>query len=229
MLSSLIMTTTSILVADADPLQQRLLDMLLSVDAFDVVVVGSGAEALAHLREHTPDAVVLATDLPDVAGAVICRKLKTVKRLARVPVVVVAPEPEPGSALPEALRREVREAGADLLLQRPLGDKNLRERIQRLLAAARSGAGAPPDAVNTTAALDGLLFNGGDDARTIIPTVHGGQPASELGGLRAEVARLRHENEALKARLAKVKDRNKTLQHELDEARKPRGLFGRRG
>lgn len=228
MLSSLIMTTNSILVADADPLQQRLLDMLLSIDAFDVMVVGSGAEALAHLREHTPDAVVLAMDLPDVAGAVICRKLKTVKRLARVPVVLVAPEPEAGSALPEALRREVREAGADLLLQRPLGDKNLRERVQRLLAVARSGSAATPDAVNTTAVLDGLLFNG-SDAGTITPNVHGGMPASELGGLRAEVARLRHENEALKARLAKVKDRNKTLQRELDEARKPRGLFGRRG
>ena len=228
MLWSLIMMTTSILVADADPLQQRLLDMLLSVDAFDLVVVGSGAEALAHLRGHTPDAVVLATDLPDVAGTVICRKLKTVKRLARVPVVLVAPGPDAGRALPEALRRDVREAGADLLLQRPLGDKNLRERIERLLVAARSNSAPTPNAVNTTAILDGALFNGGD-TNTFAPTVHSGMPASELGGLRAEVARLRHENEALKARLAKVKERNKALQNELEEARKPRGLFGRRG
>ena len=222
------MMTTSILVADADPLQQRLLDMLLSVDAFGLVVVGSGAEALAHLRGHTPDAVVLATDLPDVAGTVICRKLKTVKRLARVPVVLVAPEPDSGRALPEALRRDVREAGADLLLQRPLGDKNLRERIERLLVAARSSSAPTPNAVNTSAVLDAALFDGGD-TNTFSPTVYGGMPASELGGLRAEVARLRHENEALKARLAKVKERNKTLQHELEEARKPRGLFGRRG
>jgi len=228
-LSSVIMTTTSILVADADPLQQRLLDMLLSVDAFDLVVVGSGAEALAHLREHTPDAVVLATDLPDLAGTVICRKLKTVKRLARVPVVLVAPEPESGHALSEALRRDVREAGADLLLQRPLGDKNLRDRLQRLLVAAQSGTGPTPNAVNTTAVLDGLLADGGGDPNAITPNLPGIVPASELGGLRAEVARLRHENEALKARLAKVKERNKALQHELDEARKPRGLFGRRG
>lgn len=220
------MATTSILVADADPLQQRLLDMLLSVDAFDLVVVGSGAEALAHLREHTPDAAVLATDLPDVAGTVICRKLKTVKRLARVPVVLVAPEPEFGHALSEELRRAVREAGADLLLQRPLGDKNLRERIQRLLAAAHSGTAPAPNAVNTTAVLDDLLGAGVDATAN---STAGQGAASELGALRVEVARLRQENEVLKARLAKTKERNETLQHELDEARKPRGLFGRRG
>ncbi len=225
MLSSLIMTTTSILVADADPLQRQLFDMLLSVDAFDVVVVDSGAEALSYLREHTPHAVVLATDLPDVTGTVICRKLKTVKRLAHVPVVLVAPEPDAGSPLSEALRRDARQAGADLLLQRPLGDKNLRERIQRLLTSPPAfplGGGSP--------GTEGSFF-GSSDPQALTPTLdpRGGTPASELGGLRAEVARLRHENEALKARLAKVKDRNKVLQQELEEARKPRGLFGRRG
>jgi two-component system, OmpR family, response regulator len=220
------MVTSSLLVADADALQRQLFDMILSVDAFDVTMVGSGAEALAHLREHTPSAVILAIDLPDVPGTVICRKLKTVKRLSRVPVVLVAPEPEPGKTLTDALRRDVREAGADLLLQKPLGDKNLRERLQRLLAAP------PPERPSkrslTTSSPDGARVAGGG-SQALTPSLGGVQPASELGGLRAEVARLRHENEALKARLVKVKELNKALQNELEEARKPRGLFGRRG
>ena len=222
MLSSLIMTNTSILVADADPLQRQLFDMLLGVDAFDVVIVASGAEALSHLREHTPDAVVLATDLPDVEATVICRKLKTVRRLARVPVVLVAPEPDAGSPLAETLRREARQAGADLLLQRPLGDKNLRERVQRLLISPTvfDSGELPP--------LDGLPLSGGAQGGAGAHHL-AGTPASELGGLRAEVARLRQENGALKARLTKVKERNKVLQQELEEARRPRGLFGRRG
>ncbi len=221
------MATSSVLVADADPLQQQLFDMILGVDAFDLVVVGSGADALAHLRQHTPDAVVLATDLPDVSGNVICQKLKTVKRLAHVPVVLVAPEPEQGSSLPDATRKEARQAGADLLLQKPLGDKNLRERVQRLLNSPRNDTGLSPAAVNTTAILEGAPLHGFDpNDGSPLP-----QPgaATELGGLRAEVARLRHENDAMKTRLAKVKERVKTLQAELDEARKPRGLFGRRG
>lgn len=221
------MATTSILAADADPLQRQLLDMLLGLDTFDVVLVSSGAEALAHLRSHTPDAVVLATDLPDVAGSVICRKVKSVKRLADVRVVLVAPEPDPGSTLSEALRREAREASADLLLQKPLGDKNLRERVQRLLETPAGALGVGAAGGNDV--LEAALSPGADP-HALTPMLGDGTPAaSELGGLRAEVARLRHENEALKARLAKVKERAQVLQAELDQARKPRGLFGRRG
>ena len=220
------MATTSILAADADPLQRHLLDMLLGLGTFDVAVVGSGAEALAHLRGNTPDAAVLAMDLPDITGSVICRKVKSVKRLADVRLVLVAPEPKPGSTLSEALRREAREAGADLLLQRPLGDKNLRERVQRLLEVPSRTLGS--GAVGGNDVLDGALVPGADP-KVLTPMLGSGAPfASELGWLRAEVARLRHENAALTARLTKAKERNEVLQAELDDARRPRGLFSRR-
>ena len=217
------MSTSTVLVADADPLQRQLLDMLLSVESFDVTMVASGEEALAHLRSHTPDAVLLAMDLPDVGGSVICRKVKSVKRLMQVPVVLVAPEPSAGETLGDSVKREARDVGADLLLQKPLGDKNLRERMQRLIAA-------PPAYVR-----DGALYNSAvldpasdlDAFGSLDNAVAGA--ATELGGLRAEVARLRHENESLKARLTKLKERAKALQDDLEEARKPRGLFGRRG
>ncbi len=217
------MSQRTVLVVDADPLQRQLLDMLLSVEAFDLTMVDSGQDALAHLRSHTPDVVLLALDLPDVRGSVVCRKLKSVKRLMHVPVVLIAPEPATGETLGDAIKREARDASADLLLQKPLGDKNLRERVQRLLDAPPREA---RDAVVfSTAALDA---HGDFEAFGV---ADGSVPgaATELGGLRAEVARLRHENESLKARLSKLKDRAKTLQEELEEARKPRGLFGRRG
>ncbi|TVR86072.1 MAG: response regulator [Trueperaceae bacterium] len=217
------MSTSTVLVADADPLQRQLLDMLLSVESLDVTMVASGEEALAHLRSHTPDVVLMAMDLPDVAGSVICRKVKSVKRLMHVPVVLVAPEPSAGGTLGDSIKREARDVGADLLLQKPLGDKNLRERVQRLLAAppvhGRDGAIFNSAVLESSSDLDefGSLGNAPTGA------------ATELGGLRAEVARLRHENESLKARLAKLKERAKVLQDELEEAKKPRGLFGRRG
>lgn len=216
------MSTSTVLVADADPLQRQLLDMLLGVDAFDVTMVASGEEALAHLRSHTPDLVLLAIDLPDVGGSVICRKVKSVKRLMRVPVVLVAPELSEGETLGDPVKREARDVGADLLLQKPLGDKNLRERVQRLIAA-------PP-----MHGRDGMLYGSAvldassdlDELGSLDNALAGA--ATELGGLRAEVARLRHENESLKARLAKLKERTKALQDEVEEAKKPRGLFGRR-
>lgn len=217
------MSASPVLVADPDPLQRQLLDMLLDVDAFELEIVCDGSQALAHLRTHTPVAVILAADLGDIRGAVVCRKLKSVRRLAHVPVVLVADEPDDEAGLSERLKREAREAGVDLLLQKPLGDKNLRERVQRLIQE-------PPlvrhdRSLHSTAVFDEI---GGDDASGTSDYVAMGM-ASELGGLRAEVARLRQENDSLKARLTKVKERAKALQAEVEELKKPRGLFGRRG
>jgi CheY-like chemotaxis protein len=222
------MDRSTILVADPDSLQRQLIDMMLSVDDVDVALVGSGEEALRYLRENTPVAMVVAVDLHDVDGFALCQKVKVVGRLAHVPVVLVA-DPADGEGLDERTRARARAAGADLLLQRPLGDKNLRERIARLTAAPPTDPGVvAPTPVSRPAPPTPESFGlGGPPAAG---TVGASQPASELGGLRAEVAQLRGENASLKARLAKYKALAKTLQEQLDEERKkPRGLFGRRG
>jgi CheY-like chemotaxis protein len=220
------MDRSTILVADPDSLQRQLIDMMLSVDDVDVALVGSGQEALAYLREHTPIAMVVAVDLPDVDGFALCQKVKVVGRLAQVPVVLIADAADAGG-LDEGTRARARAAGADLLLQRPLGDKNLRERVARLTAATPTDPRLTPTPANHEAPP-----HGADGFLTPPATAGAGanQPASELGGLRAEVAQLRGENASLRARLAKYKALAKTLQEQLDgERKRPRGLFGRRG
>lgn len=126
--------TSRILVAEPDRLQLQLIDMLLAAGEHELTLVETGREALEHLKTHTPDLCVLALDLPDVAGDVICGKLRRVTRLARTPVILIATQS--GSfGLSDKARALARRAGADLVLPRPLGDKNLRERVQFLLDA----------------------------------------------------------------------------------------------
>ena len=222
------MDRSTILVADPDSLQRQLIDMMLSVDDVEVALVGSGQEALAYLREHTPIAMVVAVDLPDVDGFALCQKVKVVGRLAQVPVVLVADAAD-ADGLDEGTRARALAAGADLLLQRPLGDKNLRERVARLTAAPRFDPRTTPP-VTLEAPIHEAREAGGFHMAPATAGAGAIQPASELGGLRAEVAQLRGENASLKARLAKYKALAKTLQEQLDgERKKPRGLFGRRG
>ncbi|CAN5717079.1 hypothetical protein BH23DEI1_BH23DEI1_19430 [soil metagenome] len=223
MLSSRHMSQVSVLVVEHDPMQRQLVDLLFSVDTFALTIVGTGEEALAYLREQTPAAVIMATDLPDVPGATICQKLKSVTRLSRVPVVLVAPEPEGGGPITDGARRDARLAGADLLVQKPLGDKNLRERVQRLLTTRPDDTGLTPAAVNATSVLE-------LDAVMGMTRVAGvTRSDSEASGHPSELARLREENAGLKTRLAKYKQRVKELQETLEEERRrPRGLFGRR-
>jgi CheY-like chemotaxis protein len=123
-----------LLVADPDRLQLQLIDMLLATGEYDLALVESGRDALEFLRGHSPDLCLLALDLPDVAGDVICGKVRRVTRLARTPVILIAPQDEK-QRLADRDRARARKAGADLILPRPLGDKNLRERVQELLDA----------------------------------------------------------------------------------------------
>lgn len=123
-----------LLVADPDRLQLQLIDMLLATGEYDLALVENGRDALEFLRSHAPDLCLLALDLPDVGGDVICGKLRRVSRLARTPVILIAPMDEK-QRLAERDRARARKAGADLILPRPLGDKSLREKVQELLDA----------------------------------------------------------------------------------------------
>ena len=218
------MNRRTILVAEPDAAHQQLIDVLLGA-AFDLTLVGDGSSALAHLRGHTPDALLLSTELPDVDGYTICRKAKSVGRLEQVKVILVADASARGG-VDERTRGRARKAGGDLLLQRPLGDKNLRERLEQLLEEP-----APDDGMTPPALYKSSVLEPGHHEFTVTGGLSvSGTPATELGALRAEAARLREENESLKARLAKSKQLTKALEGQLEELRKKgRGLFGRRG
>jgi CheY-like chemotaxis protein len=57
-----------ILVADDNPLNQRLAQRLLDKRGHTVVVVGNGREALAALEEQTFDLVLMDVQMPDMDG-----------------------------------------------------------------------------------------------------------------------------------------------------------------
>jgi len=188
------MPTWTILLADPDPLQRQLVDMLLAQDAFDIVTAGTGREALEYLKEHTPNLAVLAIELPDVGGDVICRKLKAVKRLSQVPVILTTKPPGQGGVT-HGLRQIARAVGADLLLQKPLGDKSLREKVNALLLRHQDEAPSAPraEATKNTVILEEALqeLGDGDD--------------DEEAGVDAVTERLYRENEELRSEVAALK------------------------
>jgi CheY-like chemotaxis protein len=61
---------------------------LLSHDDIDIESVGSGAEALAALKQDPADCVVLDLTLPDMSGFEVLEKIRDDSDIAEVPVVV---------------------------------------------------------------------------------------------------------------------------------------------
>lgn len=123
----------TILVADDQEGQRVLIDMLLSLEGYRLVAVEDGREALAWLKENTPDLVVLDVNMPYVDGTDVCRRMKGVSRLAEVPVVVLT------AMRDEATQQAVRAAGADVLVRKPLEGKDFRKQVRRLLARREEG------------------------------------------------------------------------------------------
>ncbi len=170
--------------------------MLLAEDDYHIVGCSNGREALEHLRENTPSLILLALDLPDIGGDEVCEKVKSVRRLASVPVVLVAAQPDTPGIEP-AVRRRARAAGADLLLQKPLSDKNLRDRIRHLMAGVDVEPRSAAAPTKTTAVIEEALAALGEPL-----------PAEDASAVAASLARendeLRFEIAALKRKLTRL-------------------------
>jgi CheY-like chemotaxis protein len=118
----------TVLIADSDSFQRQLIDMLLAVDNYRLLGFGTGKALLEHLQNHVPDLVILDYALPDINGADLCAKMRKVKRLAKVPVILVT-----AAHKLELVRGVAAAVRADLVLAKPLGDKHLRENVLKLL------------------------------------------------------------------------------------------------
>lgn len=79
-----------ILVADSDGDARARLADLLAAEGHQVEQLATGAEAIQSIREATPDLAILAVLMPDIHGYDICRRLKTSRRYASLPVVLLS-------------------------------------------------------------------------------------------------------------------------------------------
>src|SRR5690554_1937842 len=208
------MSSRQFLIADADPGQRQLLDLLLSDVETTIAAVESARQALEFLRTNTPSLVVLAYELPGMPGTEVCKRLKLVARLQHVPVIVTV-DPGEGFGVPDHVRAAAEEAGVDLLVPKPLGDKALRERATRLILAAETKpARGPARTKHDTAVIEESLKeidagqagrkpgeSPGPDGPPAQPQAR--KPAEDGG---AEVERLRDENAKLKRRLLALQE-----------------------
>jgi two-component system phosphate regulon response regulator PhoB len=129
------------LVVEDDPDIQELLQLHLSREGFHVEVVGRGDEALAAIRRHRPDVVILDVMLPDCSGNDICRDLRRGPATASLPILML-------TARSEEIDRVVGfELGADDYVTKPFSPRELVLRIRAVLRRERAkGEPKPPSA-----------------------------------------------------------------------------------
>jgi CheY-like chemotaxis protein len=77
-----------LLIVEDNPAEQLGITELLGHDDIDLITVGTGAEALAALRDEAPDCIVLDLRLPDMSGFDLLEAIRDDPALADLPVIV---------------------------------------------------------------------------------------------------------------------------------------------
>jgi DNA-binding response OmpR family regulator len=80
----------TVLVVDDEEDIRKLLARVLSEKGYRVLEADRGTVALAMVKEHAPDAIILDAMLPEVHGFEVCRRIKSSTRFGNTPVLMIS-------------------------------------------------------------------------------------------------------------------------------------------
>lgn len=121
-----------LLAVEDEARNAALLRAVLEPAAYELVVVGSLADARAWLAERHPDLVLLDVGLPDGNGLDLARELRAAPATSAVPILVASARVLPAD------RAAAQDAGCDVFLSKPLRPRELLEAVATHLGIART-------------------------------------------------------------------------------------------
>lgn len=119
-----------VLIVDPLSTNRIVLRVRLSAAFHDVAQAATGQEALDCLADTGAALAVIAADLPDMGGIALCRRIRARHPAGSLPIVMIA------RTLDTRWRIDALEAGADVVLERPVNETLLLSRIRCLLRAS---------------------------------------------------------------------------------------------
>jgi two-component system, cell cycle response regulator len=116
-----------VLVVDDEPDTLNLLKMILEISGYYPVITLNSMDAITLAEIEQPDCVLLDVMMPRLDGFTLCKMMRMHPATAHLPIVFVTAY----SALDIEDRRV--EAGADMVLPKPVGMDTLVETVERAL------------------------------------------------------------------------------------------------
>jgi CheY-like chemotaxis protein len=120
-----------ILAVDDDPTILRLLQVNLEMEGHEVLTAGDGHEAMAQVREGSPQVVLLDVMMPGLDGWQVCERIRADPDLAHTPVVFLSARAQESDLARGA------EVGADAYVTKPFDPLALIELVERLATNGR--------------------------------------------------------------------------------------------
>ena len=117
-------------MVDDDKYQHKLLSAVLRDANLELVFATSSTEAMAMLSRRRPDLILMDVDMPDIDGIETTRRIRSVERLAGIPVVMLT-----GHSDKDVVVRSMT-VGATGFLVKPLNKDALLAKIRSCLNGA---------------------------------------------------------------------------------------------
>lgn len=123
-----------LLLADDSITIQKVVELILAEENFEIRSVNNGEEALAVIRSFKPDVVLADIEMPKMNGYQLCEKIKGNPATSGIPVILLTGAFEP---IDEELGKQVH---ADDFIVKPFESQELVNKIHAALIASE-GAG----------------------------------------------------------------------------------------
>lgn len=118
---------STVLIVDDNAQNVELLQAFLESLPVKIVTAFDGVEALAAVKEHNPDLLLLDVMMPRMSGFQVCRKLKNDPATRDIQVLMVTALSELGDV------EQAAECGTDDFISKPVNKFELLTRVKSLL------------------------------------------------------------------------------------------------
>lgn len=119
-----------LLLADDSITIQKVVELILAEEDFEIKSVGNGEEALAAIPSFRPDVILADIEMPKMNGYQLCEKIKRAPATSSIPVILLTGAFEP---VDEELTKQV---GADDVLTKPFESQELISKINAALTVS---------------------------------------------------------------------------------------------
>jgi class 3 adenylate cyclase len=116
-----------ILVVDDNPANVDIIETRLASQGYRILTAADGEEAIAKVREHKPDLVLLDVMMPKKDGLQVCRELRADTSLPFIPIILVTAKGDTKDIIAGL------ESGGDEYLTKPVDTAALLARVRSIL------------------------------------------------------------------------------------------------
>jgi CheY-like chemotaxis protein len=117
-----------VLIVEDNPMNMRLIEMILRSDDYLLLKASDGEEALAIASLDHPDLVLMDIRLPKLSGLEVARRLKKNGKLSHIPIIAITAHAMKGD------EEKATQAGCDSYISHPIDTRKLPRLVADMLS-----------------------------------------------------------------------------------------------